>query len=138
MERASGKRSSGLRERPFITSASSTGSRSGSVADGGSIGSPSTASAVASAVSRVKSLRPVSSSWSTTEEEKTSARRSTGLPRRCSGAMYEGLPLSTPTAVSGASRSLVMAIPKSRIFTRPSKVRIRFWGLTSRCTTPSG
>ena len=48
--------------------------------------------------------RPVSISYSTTPNAQTSARRSTALPRACSGAMYAAVPrispISVPCAVS--------------------------------------
>src|SRR3972149_2720911 len=48
--------------------------------------------------------------------ENKSARLSTGLPLNCSGAMYEGVPMTSPVWVSCEVCS--MAMPKSVILAR--------------------
>ena len=65
-----------------------------------------------------------------------SARRGSSA---CSGAMYPTEPSIAPVPVKTASveSSLcILARPKSRIFTFPSRVTIRFDGLISRWTMP--
>ena len=53
------------------------------------------------AVSAANGRRPASISYSTTPSANRSARASTGRPTSCSGAMYAGVPIIAPTAVSG-------------------------------------
>ena len=73
-----------------------------------------------------------------------SERWSTEGVRACSGDMYCTVPSRTPAAVRAIPGSEVtletagvsFARPKSRIFTRPSLVTMRFSGLRSRCTMP--
>lgn len=84
---------------------------------------------------------------------KTSVRRSTGLPRACSGLMHPGVPASRPASgVSAAAATVtlvvasvstdsiagraVIARPKSSTFAVPSSVIWTFSGLISRCTIP--
>ena len=58
--------------------------------------------------------------------------------------MYAGVPINTPGSVAGAvgwaadaaPAGSKRARPKSRIFKRPSVVRITFSGLRSRCVMP--
>ena len=77
-----------------------------------------------------------------------SARRSTFLPRACSGLMYAAVPRMTLAAVIGlvtvgervnatspeteASPSSALASPKSSTLTRPSPVSFTFAGFKSR------
>jgi hypothetical protein len=106
------------------------------------------------AVSPVNSRCPVSISYRMQPNDQTSARRSTGLPRACSGLMYPAVPKSTPRPVIACVRvgdnerscapespdigSAVSAFakPKSSTLTRPSGVIFTFAGFRSRCTTP--
>ena len=75
----------------------------------------------------------------TTAAEKRSERASSGSPRVCSGDMYGHLPitrlslLAAPT--SGAPSAAARAIPKSAIFTSPSRDSRMFEGEMSLCTT---
>ncbi len=69
-------------------------------------------------------------SQSMTPIEKMSARAST-VPVICSGAMYAGLPFSTPARVS-TTESRALAMPKSTSLIVPSNVRKTFWGVASR------
>ena len=108
-----------------------------------------TAASVSETVSPLKSFRPESVSWSTTPNAQISARRSTGLPRACSGLMYAAVPMTVPTAVPlvrvGECEELpcatdcvcnALARPKSKIFGVPSGVILRFAGFKSRWMTP--
>ncbi len=79
-----------------------------------------------------------------------SARASTAsAANTCSGAMYSGVPMTTPGRVSWAFTSpsvRSLAMPKSRILTSNpwelapgspgASVRKTFSGFMSRCTTP--
>ena len=63
-----------------------------------------------------------------------------GSPTPCSGAMYTGVPITTPNVVSPLWPSPVaavsaLAMPKSVTMPMPP-VRSTFSGLMSRCTTP--
>ena len=87
--------------------------------------------------------RAVTASYRTTPSEKMSDRPSTGRPSACSGDMYETVPRITPAmvicacvAVGSGCRSANFARPKSRTFTTPRPVSIRFALLMSRCTIP--
>ena len=51
--------------------------------------------------------------------------------------MKSGVPTSEPTWVEEVGAASAFARPKSVTLTRPSGVRIRFEGLTSRCTNPA-
>jgi hypothetical protein len=79
-----------------------------------------------------------------------SVRRSTGLPRACSGDMYVGVPRTSPSSViRKLSDSEVdvpsvpdfgrigLASPKSRSLTTPSGVMRTLAGFRSRWTTPA-
>ena len=59
-----------------------------------------------------------------------------GWPLACSGERYCTVPMTWPVAVSG-TWSVMRAMPKSVIFTRPSGVTSRLPGLMSRCTRPA-
>ncbi len=67
--------------------------------------------------------------------EKTSVRKSSGLPSMISGAMYAGEPSSWPVTVI-RWKSRTCAIPKSISLMRPSFRIITFSGFTSRWMTP--
>ena len=109
----------------------------------------STAASTSDIVSPSKSLCPVIISHSNAPRPQMSARRSTTLPRACSGAMYAAVPRTTPAAVAcvvivGDMETLesrlsifqALANPKSSTLTMPSG-RIRtLAGLRSRCTIP--
>jgi len=93
-------------------------------------------------------FEPVSISWRITPSENRSLRASTRSPRACSGDMYAAVPTSDPSTVRcsvrvsascapASSLSRCFATPKSRIFARPSEVRMTFSGLRSRWTTPA-
>ena len=58
-----------------------------------------TAERVSVTVSPSNAGLPVSISYSTQPNAHMSVRRSTGLPRACSGLMYAAVPRMTPTAV---------------------------------------
>ena len=106
------------------------------------------ASSIASGVvASAKAWRPVVTSNSTRPRAYRSARGPVGSPRSDSGAAYARLParpkpderpaepplpplLPPPCAPKGRAR------PRSTIFSSLSGVRIRFSGLTSRCTSP--
>src|SRR2546430_5534384 len=77
--------------------------------------------------------------------EKMSERWSTSFPRTCSGDMYPTVPITVPDSVPRATVgsepevsfvSVILARPKSKIFTRPWLVRNMFSGFRSRCTIP--
>jgi hypothetical protein len=96
-----------------------------------------------------KAWRLVNISNSTHPNAHTSVRRSTGLPRACSGLMYAAVPRMTPAYVARmlsvgdivrddavASRSSIFARPKSSTFTVPSGPTLMFAGFRSRWMTP--
>ena len=100
-------------------------------------------------VSPSNALRPESISYSTAPKAQTSVRRSTALPRACSGDMYAAVPMTTPARVaaavivgecvaSGEDRSAVIAFarPKSRTLTLPSGRSFTLAGFRSRWTIP--
>ena len=100
-------------------------------------------------VSPSNALRPDSISNSTAPKAQTSVRRSTTLPRACSGDMYAAVPITTPARVaaavivgecvaSGEDRSTVIAFarPKSRTLTLPSGRSLTLAGFRSRWTIP--
>ena len=100
------------------------------------IGSSVIALNVRKSESRWNSRGSTSISYITTASANTSLRRSSGLPRICSGHMYAFLPLTVPVRVREfAPRAFAM--PKSSSFTVPSAVTMMFGGDTSRWTTPS-
>ena len=101
----------------------------------------STAYPVSTGVSRRNAGMPVSISCRIAPKLNTSERWSTAAPRTCSGDMYAAVPTIAPDAVAeGATGSAgernSFATPKSRIFTRSSRVMKTFSGFRSRCTTP--
>ncbi len=61
-------------------------------------------------------------------------RASAGLPSRCSGAMYAGVPSTMRLAVTVSSWP-VFASPKSKTLI-PDFAIMMFAGLRSRCTMP--
>ncbi len=69
--------------------------------------------------------------------EKTSVRKSSGLPSMSSGAMYAGEPRSCPVTVMRC-RSTTCAMPKSMSLRTPSLRIMTFSGLTSRWMMPDG
>ena len=120
------------------------GTAAGSAPPSGSV--VSTDASVSEVVSPVKSRRPVSISNSTTPNAQMSARRSTGLPRACSGLIYAAVPRMMPASViAGAvivgdcessdappAWSMALANPKSITFTVPSGRTLIFAGFKSR------
>ena len=87
-------RSRHRRSRPRIERGASAGSLSNSS------GNRSTSASVCEIVSASNRRLPVSSSHSTTPNDQTSARLSTGLPAACSGLMYAAVPKITPAFVA--------------------------------------
>ena len=90
---------------------------------------------------------PVSISYNTHPNAQMSVRSSTGWPRACSGLMYAAVPMTGPSPLppslapgafvgSGDEPSppTVLARPKSRTFTTPSRVIVMLAGLRSRWT----
>ena len=68
-----------------------------------------------------KSRLPVISSHAHHAEREQSVRRSSGLPRACSGDMYGILPLSAPALVCARdAAACALAMPKSASLTTPS------------------
>ena len=86
--------------------------------DGGGTSALRTFSISANSVSPRNSFSVVNISWRMIPVENTSVRASTGMPRICSGDMYENLPLSTP--ISDVNLSIACAMPKSSSLTSPS------------------
>ena len=88
------------------------------------------------AVSARNGDRPVHMAYSTLPRLNRSARWSIGSPRACSGAMYSGVPATTPLCVRLAS-SAARARPKSVILTRSTPFSSRMLaGLMSRWIRP--
>ena len=77
----------------------------------------------ARAVSIVKSSAPSAN---------TSARRSTGSPRACSGAMKPGVPITA----AGSSSATALARPQSSTSTSPKAPTMTLAGFRSRWMTP--
>jgi hypothetical protein len=89
---------------------------------------------------------PVNISYNTAPNAQMSARRSTALPRACSGAMYAAVPMIIPSCVAGAvsvgefitsgalptSGPSALARPKSSTLTVPSALTLMFPGFRSR------
>ena len=88
----------------------------------------------------VKGSCPVNSSNAITPSAYTSVRASMVPSSHCSGAMYSGVPTSTPAWVLPCREPRSLAMPKSTSFTRCARprreTRKTFSGLRSRCTTP--
>jgi hypothetical protein len=61
-----------------------------------------------------------------------SARASTVLPISCSGAMYAGVPMTSPSPVSRVLTLSMRAMPKSTTFTASVRVISTFSGFRSR------
>jgi hypothetical protein len=117
-----------------------TGVSGGSVSSG--IESFNTDASTSETSLPVNARRPVSISKSTTPNAQTSARRSTGLPRACSGLMYAAVPRINPSSVAGLvivgefarlaetaplpSVPIALARPKSSTFTTPSGLSLMF------------
>ena len=91
---------------------------------------------VARSLSALNSRRVVTISHSTMPSENTSPRRSSALPRACSGDMYEIFPLSVPVRVLTVLVA-AFATPKSTSFVAPSYDTSTFDGDTSRWTISS-
>ena len=96
---------------------------------------------VSAVVAREKARFPVAISYTTDPNENWSERKSTVLPLACSGDMYPTVPRTIPGFVGWPTVSAVVtespetasfARPKSRIFTRPSRVTMMFSGFKSR------
>ncbi len=78
---------------------------------------------------------PVSARYRIAPTAYTSARRSTLAPRACSGAMYDGVPITMPVWVRVLPAVVCLEMPKSRILAtgRPeSPTRNTFSGFMSR------
>jgi hypothetical protein len=60
-----------------------------------------------------------------------------GMPSACSGAMYCGVPMTTPTTVMADFSPCFFASPRSTTRGMPSLPTMMFSGLMSRCTTPA-
>ena len=112
-----------------------------------SIGFDSTPETTSATDSPSNNRRPLSISKRTTPKAQMSARRSTGRPRACSGAMYAAVPRMTPMAViagdvtaasvaADPSPATAFARPKSSTLTVPSSRTLILAGLRSRCTIP--
>ena len=65
-----------------------------------------------------------------------SALASSAFPIACSGAMYDGVPITVPVAVRPETESALRARPKSARRGRPAASRRTFPGLTSRWRIP--
>ena len=96
-------------------------------------------------VTPAKGMCPVSISHTTTPSAQMSARRSSGLPRACSGGMYAAVPRIVPARVrwevsvgesegslSESSSTSALARPKSSTLTVPSGRTRTLAGLRSR------
>ena len=90
----------------------------------------------ASGVSALKGTRPVSISKAMQARAYWSALASSAFPIACSGAMYDGVPITVPVAVSPDTESALRARPKSARRGRPEASRRTFPGLTSRWRIP--
>ena len=94
-------------------------------------------------VRRLERMDAARGTWYiSTPNAKTSARASIGSPLICSGAMYAGVPITRSRLRDERDRRARRgdrhtARPKSRIFSRPSAVRMTFSGFRSRCTMPA-
>jgi hypothetical protein len=87
-------------------------------------------------VSALKGTRPVSISKAMQARAYWSARASRGLPIACSGAMYDGVPMTVPVAVRPETESALRARPKSARRGRPAASIRTFPGFTSRWRIP--
>src|SRR5262249_32098789 len=96
ISRAVAKRAAGAGDSADITTASSAGGMEDANRLGGSLAPARTVLKSVMSSSARKSLRPVSSSQSTTPAAYTSAWRVICSPPSCSGAMYGSLPFTTP------------------------------------------
>ncbi len=129
------KRPAGSRAIAWTSAARIAAGKSGRRSRMSGIGTSVIALNVRKSESRWNSRLIDSISYITTASAKMSLRRSSGLPRICSGDMYAFLPLTVPVRVREfAPRALAM--PKSSSFTIPSAHTMMLGGDTSRCTTP--
>ena len=100
------------------------------------------AASVSASVSRPNALRAVNISYTTQPNAHTSLRESRRSPRACSGLIYAGVPVTTPSPVAGGMRASrgsgasALARPKSSTFTVPAAVSLMLPGLRSRWTMP--
>ena len=78
---------------------------------------------------------PNSASQSATQKANWSVRGLSASPKCCSGAMYAGVPSTSPSSWDDAVGS--QASPKSTTLTRPLRSTIALVGLKSRWSTPS-
>ena len=130
----------GLRRQRSITSDNHCGTCAW--LDSGSGVLSSTRASVASADPAWNGWRPEIHSYISTPNANTSAAGPAVRPSICSGDMYAGVPAMPPGsgAVSVAAMppgpASTRARPKSSILMRPSRVRITFSGLRSRCVMP--
>ena len=81
----------------------------------------STAASVSDTVSPGKGRTPASISYSTAPKAQMSARRSTGFPRACSGAMYAAVPMTRPMAVAGPDVSVGESVGSETRTNRPGR-----------------
>ena len=70
---------------------------------------------MATGLSPLKGVEPVSISYITTPSEYRSLRPSTGLPWACSGEKYVAVPMTEPVRVrlASAPADMAVAMPKS-------------------------
>ena len=87
-------------------------------------------------MSALNGTRPVSISNAMQARAYWSARASSAFPIACSGAMYDGVPMTVPVAVSPETESALRARPKSASSGRPAVSRRTFPGFTSRWRIP--
>ena len=103
----SGGRADTARPAPCAGSGEITSARplemSGQRAAIGRASLSSTRATVASVVDPTNGCTPHAYSYSSTPNANTSARASTGWPLICSGAMYAGVPISTPGCVANVA-----------------------------------
>ena len=87
-------------------------------------------------MSALNGTRPVSISKAMQARAYWSALASSAFPIACSGAMYDGVPMTVPVAVRPETESALRARPKSARSGRPAESRRTFPGLTSRWRIP--
>ena len=88
---------------------------------------------VTEAIAPSNGRTPVSISCSSTPSDQMSLAVIDRGPADCSGLMYGSVPNRASRA---GDQSSIVAMPKSRTFTVPSRSTMMFDGLMSRCTTP--
>ena len=126
----SSRRPGSLASNPSMTTPKGPARRVGA---GGSV---TTAVRVATGQPLPKGDLPSTAAYSVAPSENRSHAGPTSSPWTCSGAMYAGLPTSSPVEVPQPS-SAVAAIPKSVRTTRPPPHSCTLLGLTSRWTMPA-